>query len=102
MATCFAARGGSGIRTHETRKGPTGFQDQRLRPLGHPSVGTRRAESRLGGAGDGPNPDSQNSMPSVRVSKFGIWAMNNSSIVRALPAKVPVPPSQSAHQSRIC
>ncbi len=30
-------RGGSGIRTHGTREGLTGFQDQRLRPLGHPS-----------------------------------------------------------------
>ncbi len=40
----FGCRGGSGIRTHETRKGPTGFQDQRLRPLGHPS----RSRTRLG------------------------------------------------------
>jgi hypothetical protein len=31
--------GGGGIRTHETRNGPNGFQDRRLRPLGHPSTG---------------------------------------------------------------
>ncbi len=29
--------GGGGIRTHETRIGPNGFQDRLLRPLGHPS-----------------------------------------------------------------
>ncbi len=29
--------GGRGIRTPETRKGPNGFQDRRIRPLCHPS-----------------------------------------------------------------
>src|SRR5262245_43486164 len=46
--------GGGGIRTHESLR-PSGFQDRRLRPLGHPSVlagrqlsgGSRLVERRL-------------------------------------------------------
>ncbi len=40
-------RGGGGIRTHETRIGPNGFQDRLLRPLGHPSEATTDHPSKV-------------------------------------------------------
>ena len=35
----FIKSGGDGIRTHERGNPFTGFQDRRLQPLGHPTVG---------------------------------------------------------------